>query len=77
MLMFFGLSAFRGSNLVIVHKRTAREEAMHDQIQAAMNWSPEHFQLCEDGKYRNSYGREGVVITLEELMNKRKQAKRK
>jgi len=48
--------------------RTQREDGLHDQIQQAMNWSPEKFYLEEDGKYRNAYGQEGVCMTLEELM---------
>jgi len=48
--------------------RTAREDALHDQIQRAMNWSPEHFTLQKDGKYRNAYGVEGVRISLDEFM---------
>lgn len=52
------------------HIRTKREDDMHDQIQRAMNWSPEHFHLDEDGKYRNAYGKEGVVMTLEELLGR-------
>lgn len=66
-VMFLQLTPRRGG-IVVVHRKTAREEAMHDQIQAAMNWRPEHFKLCADGKYRNAYGQEGVSMTLKELL---------
>ena len=36
-----------------------------------MNWSPDAFHECEDGKWRNARGEEGKVITLEEIMEER------
>ena len=58
------------SGIVRVRQKSAREEAMHDQIQQAMNWRPEHFQKREDGRWFNAYGAEATCYTLEELMAK-------
>jgi len=58
-------------------QRSAREEAMHDKIQQAMNWSPDHFYQREDGRWFNAYGQEGVRMSLEELMKREESAKDK
>lgn len=50
--------------------KTAREDALHNQIQQAMNWSPEMFYKGEDGVYRNSRGEVGEVMTLKEFIAK-------
>ncbi len=52
--------------------RTPREDALHPLIQKLTRWSPGMFRLCEDGKWRNANGEEGVCITLGELLNKDK-----
>ena len=48
--------------------RTAREEALHNQVQDAMNWQPEFFEEQPDGTYENAYGQKGVCYTLEEMI---------
>lgn len=48
--------------------KTDREEALHNHVQRAMNWSPNHAHLCEDGKYRDSYGNEYVKVSLKEIL---------
>lgn len=48
--------------------RTAREDALHHQIQQAMNWKPEHYTQREDGRWFNAYGQEGFSMNLEEFM---------
>lgn len=50
-----------------IRQKTAREEALHGQIQDAMNWSPDHFHQREDGRWFNAHGVEGKVYNLEEL----------
>lgn len=67
-LIFFALAP--RSNLHVVRIKSAREDAMHDQIQQAMNWRPEHFHQREDGRWFNAYGQEGVSMTLEESIDK-------
>lgn len=66
-VMFIGLLPRRSYRRV----RTYREDMLHNQIQAAMNWSPEHFKLCKDGKWRNAYGQIGVCLSLEEFFAQR------
>ena len=68
----FLLAAAGGGGIHIVHHKTEREEAMHDQIQKAMNWSPDHYYQREDGRWFNGHGQEGVCVTLEELKKKYK-----
>lgn len=49
---------------------TAREDALHNQIQKAMNWRPEHFHQREDGRWFNAYGEEGIRMSLEEFLDR-------
>lgn len=50
--------------------RTAREDALHNQIQEAVNWRPEHFHQREDGRWFNAYGEEGICMSLEEFLDR-------
>jgi len=69
--MYLGVAP-RQQGIVRVRRKTAREEALHDQIQAAMNWRPEMFHQREDGRWFNSYGQEGVCLSLNQLFEKHK-----
>lgn len=35
-----------------------------------MNWSPDHFHLCDDGKWRNAKGVIAVSYSFKELKEK-------
>jgi hypothetical protein len=50
--------------------RTAREDAMYAQVQAAMNWRPEFATQQPDGRWVNAYGVEFEHMTLEELLER-------
>lgn len=47
--------------------KTAREDAMHDQIQQAMNWTPGMARKCKDGKWRDADGNEYVSVKWSEI----------
>lgn len=64
--MFVG--HFKPKDSIYYRKRSPREEALHGQVQQAMNWSPYHAKLCEDGKYRDAFGKEYVCLSLEEWL---------
>lgn len=51
-------------------QRTDREDALHDDIQKAMNWSPDMAYKDKDGKYRNAYGQEFERLSLKEMLER-------
>lgn len=56
-------------------KRERLPDHIHNKIQRAMNWSPDHFYKCDDGKYRNAKGEVGVHMTWEEIKKHKKEIK--
>lgn len=71
--MFLGLipsqDGFRGGRRI----RTAREDALYSQVQAAMNWEPGMPRQCECGGYVNEDGEHLKVMTLTEAMEWRRE----
>ena len=70
MLSFIFLGTILPTSRPWRRERTAREDSLHDQIQAAMNWSPEMFTQREDGRWFNARGEEAVCMSLEEALKK-------
>lgn len=35
-----------------------------------MNWDPRHYYQRKDGRWFNSYGEEGTMMTLKELLDR-------
>ena len=50
--------------------RTQREDDLHDQIQQAMNWTPDMATQRKDGRWFNAHGVEFETMTLDEFLNK-------
>jgi hypothetical protein len=77
-IVFMGFYVGMASPYLYRRQKTNREEALHNQIQQAMNWSPDYFYKDKDGKYRNAKGEIDQRYTLEELMkveNEKKEIK--
>ena len=51
-------------------QRKRQPDHIYNKIQQAMNWSPDHFHLRDDGKWRNAKGEEGICLSWKELQER-------